>query len=333
MNDRRNPKSMSHIGAHFVAAISILAATSIAHAQPARLSDGPASLPPPDPVYEVVDGGTALVFNTATQTVAGLSGVRRIAPPNDMAFVPAGEFRMGSPDGEGYPDEHPGHKVYVDAFYMDSRETTVGQYKKCVAAGGCTAPMTGVGCNWDNPARGDNFPVNCVEWSQADSYCKWAGKRLPTEAEWEKAARGGTDTRYSFGDNEAALGDYAWYWDNSGGKDHLSRYIAARYLHLKKYLNDFGGLTHLVGGRNPNQFGLYDMYGNVWEWVSDWYDENYYKSSPEKNPPGPLNGKERVVRGGDWHHGAESCRSANRSRFPPTMWYDITGFRCASGRQ
>lgn len=248
------------------------------------------------------------------------------------ALVPAGGFLMGFPGGEGGPDERSRHKVYVDAFYMDRYEVTVAHYKECVDDGKCSAPKTGVGCNWGNPKRGENYPVNCVEWSQADAYCKWAGKRLPTEAEWEKAAGGGTDTKYSFGDDEAALGDYAWYWDNSGGKDRLARFIAARYLFLKKYLADYGGLTHPVGEKKPNQFGLYDMYGNVWEWVSDWYDENYYKSSPEKNPRGPLNGKERVVRGGSWHHGAKSCRSAHRSRFPPAMWYDITGFRCASRR-
>lgn len=260
-------------------------------------------------------------------------------PANEAAFVPACDFWMGSPDGEGNPDERPRHKVYAAAFYIDRHEVTVGRYRKCVKAGGCTAPMTGIGCNWDNPERRDTHPVNCVDWHQADSYCKWAGKRLPTEAEWEKASRGGAGTKYSFGDDESALGDYAWYSKNSGKKSHLLRFIAGRYLHFKSYVNSYGGLTRPVGGKEPNQFGLYDMYGNVWEWVSDWYDENYYKSSPEKNPQGPAigtqhsltwpgwRGRKKAIRGGSWHHNRSD--SSSRWGFRPSMWYDIIGFRCA----
>ncbi len=246
---------------------------------------------------------------------------------------------MGSPDNEGKPDEHPRHRVYVNAFYMDRHEVSVGKYRKCVDAAKCSAPWTGVGCNWHNPERGDAYPVNCVDWTQAASYCKWAGMRLPTEAEWEKAARGGADTKYSFGNTDSALADYAWYAKNSGMRDHPARFIAGRYLHLKNYVNNYGGLTHPVGGKKPNQFGLYDMYGNVWEWVADWYDENYYRSSPEKNPQGPplgtrhrltfpgWRGMRRVIRGGSWLHDPGSSR---RWGFRPSMWYDIIGFRCAA---
>jgi len=246
---------------------------------------------------------------------------------------------MGSPGREVKADERPRHRVYVDSFYMDRNEVSVGQYRKCVDAGKCSTPMTGVGCNWQNPERGENYPVNCVDWNQAAAYCKWAGKRLPTEAEWEKAARGGADTKYSFGDSDSALPDYAWFGKNSGMRDYPARFIAGRYLHLKKYVNGYGGLTHPVGGKKPNQFGLYDMYGNVWEWVGDWYDENYYRRSPEKNPQGPTLGTQhrwtapgwrgirRVIRGGSWYHDPSSSR---RWGFRPNMWYDIIGFRCAS---
>jgi formylglycine-generating enzyme required for sulfatase activity len=274
-----------------------------------------------------------------SQLPAQVRGDRRIVPTVESALIPAGNFRMGSPRGEGNSDEHPRHQVYVDAFYMDKYEVSVGHYKECVDAGKCSAPMTGVGCNWGNPERGENYPVNCVDWNQADSYCRWAGKRLPTEAEWEKAARGGAETRYSFGNDESVYGDYAWDRENSGGKDHPMWFIAGRYLHLKKYVNNYGGLSHPVGQKKPNQFGLYDMYGNVWEWVHDWYDENYYENSPQKNPQGPAigsqhrftapgwMGRRRVIRGGSWYHRAGSSR---RWSFRTSMWYDIIGFRCAA---
>jgi len=274
-----------------------------------------------------------------SQSLAEVRGETRNVRADESALIPAGEFWMGSPNGEGNSDEHPRHKVYLDAFYMDKYEVTVGHYRKCVAAGKCSPPMTGVGCNWRNPERGENYPVNCVDWTQADSYCRWAGKRLPTEAEWERAARGGAETRYSFGNDKSCYGDYAWNRENSGGKDYPLRFIAGRYLHLKKYVNSYGGLTHPVGQKKPNQYGLYDMYGNVWEWVSDWYDENYYRNSPRKNPQGPAigaqhrltwpgwQGRRRVIRGGSWYHQATSSR---RWGFRPSMWYDIVGFRCAA---
>lgn len=276
----------------------------------------------------------AVIVSPSPQTAAG--------PPrenSEVGLVPAGYFRMGSPDNQGRSDEHPRHRVYVDSFYMDRTEVSVGIYRKCVDAGKCSAPMTGVGCNWGNPERGDNYPVNCVDWNRAAAFCTWAGKRLPTEAEWEKAARGGADTKYSFGESDSALADFAWFGRNSGMRDYPARFIAGRYLHLRKYVDSYGGLTHPAGEKKPNQFGLYDMYGNVWEWVADWYDENYYRSSPEKNPQGPPSGTKhlltppgwqgmrRVIRGGSWYHDPSSSR---RWGFRPSMWYDIIGFRCAA---
>ena len=277
------------------------------------------------------------------QAPAQASAEHRIESFDDAVLVPAGEFWMGAPDGEGYPDEHPRHRVYVSAFHIDRHEVTVGQYEKCVGAGRCSSPRSaaargvlgwrvGVGCNWGNPARGADYPVNCVDWDQAADYCRWAGKRLPTEAEWEKAARGGTDTRYGFGDDESALQEYAWYRDNSVRDVGHARHIAARYLHVGKYVHDFGGLSHPVGEKKPNLLGIDDMHGNVWEWVSDWYGEAYYRSSPEGNPRGPSGGKARVVRGGAWSHAAASCRSARRWKMSPDIWYDIIGFRCATSR-
>lgn len=191
--------------------------------------------------------------------------------PKDMVLISAGEFVMGSPEGEGGSDEHPRHRVYLDAFYIDKHEVTNALYENCVRAGLCkpqglsrcfvwTQSAWKQGVTLPDESRGDGHPVICVDWSRAQTFCQWKGKRLPTEAEWEKAARGGSEGKWSFGDDESRLGGYAWYHGNS--KDQ----------------------THPVGTKKPNQFGLYDMYGNVWEWVSDWYDENYYKNSPDNNP-------------------------------------------------
>jgi sulfatase modifying factor 1 len=282
----------------------------------------------------------ALAGHAATQAPAP-SSEHPIQSLGEAVLVPPGESWMGAPEGEGYSDEHPRHRVHVDAFYIDRYEVTVGQYKECVDAGVCSSPTSasargalgwklGVGCNWGNPRRGADYPVNCVDWDQADAYCRWAGKRLPTEAEWEKAARGGTDGRYGFGDDESLLQEYAWYRDNSVREAGPLRHIAARYLHIDKYVHDYGGLTHSVGGKKPNGFGTHDMHGNVWEWVSDWYNKDYYGSSPERDPRGPSDGVEKVVRGGAWSHSAKSCRSARRWKMSPTIWYDIIGFRCVS---
>lgn len=219
----------------------------------------------------------------------------------DMALIPAGEFMMGSPDKEGGPGERPQHKVYIDAFYIDKYEVTTDKfsaYKKIERY------MRSV-CNMGITGRGTR-PMNCVEWSEASAYCKWAGKRLPTEAEWEKAGRGGTTTKYSFGDQSNTHNDYAWDMANSGGS------------------------TQPVGQKKPNQYGLYDMYGNVWEWVFDWYDGNYYQDSPVKNPKGPSSGLSHGIRGGAWG-GMDTnyLRSAYRASSNPLGWGGDIGFRCA----
>ncbi|MFH2069613.1 MAG: SUMF1/EgtB/PvdO family nonheme iron enzyme [Elusimicrobiota bacterium] len=216
-----------------------------------------------------------------------------------MDLIPAGEFTMGSDRGES--DEKPPHKVYLDAYYIDKYEVTFEQYDKFCEATGRKKPSDS---GWGRGTR----PVINVNWNDAVAYANYYGKRLPTEAEWEKACRSGSETKYCFGDSKSELGEYGWYSSNSGG------------------------WTHPVGSKKPNRWGLYDMHGNVWEWCSDWYDGGYYKNSPYRNPKGPGSGTYRVLRGGSWINNASNCRSTDRGGSTPGIRSDYGwGFRCAVG--
>jgi len=244
-----------------------------------------------------------------------------------MALIPAGEFQMGSSgnilhaDGhrEGYRDEKPVHTVHVDAFYMDKYQVTNAQYRRFVQETGHREPdgnawvpekggfRSGFKAWSDESFKGDNQPVVCVSWEDAMAYAKWAGKRLPTEAEWEKAARGGLEgKKYPWGDD--ITHDNANY-EEKDGKDRW-KYAAP------------------VGSFAPNGYGLYDMAGNVWEWCLDWYNRDYYADSPERNPKGPDSGNWRVLRGGSWDYHAVGLRCAHRHKFDPETRFSVVGFRC-----
>ena len=232
-----------------------------------------------------------------------------------MVLIPAGEFQMGSNNGES--DEKPVHTVYLDAFYMDKYEVTVGQYKKFIQATGHRAP------NWSSVSQyspTDNHPIIYVSWHDAAAYAQWAGKRLPTEAQWEKAARGGlAGKKYPCGDN--LTHDNANYSGTSG--------------------KDKWAYTSPVGSFSTNGYGLYDMAGNVWEWCADKYDSGYYKNSPKNNPKGPgisitfrddnfTNVKNScVLRGGSWSSNTGNLRCAYRLRLNANFTYDVSGFRCS----
>ncbi|HXV69422.1 MAG TPA: formylglycine-generating enzyme family protein [Nitrospira sp.] len=234
-----------------------------------------------------------------------------------MVAVPAGSFPMGVPRGDrdGGRDEYPRHDVFLDAYFIDKFEVTNGRYLAFVKATGHRVPQ-----NPQNPTRnlwqGDTIadslidrPVINVDWFDAETYCTWAGKRLPTEAEWEKAAKGTSDRRFPWGNVEPT------------GK-HLNynqRWIG------EKTLMPVGSYE---AGKSP--FGAYDMAGNVWEWVNDWYDARYYEKSPEKNPKGPDTGSKKVVRGAGWQNETPTVRIFTRVDSDPTVRNESTGFRCAA---
>jgi formylglycine-generating enzyme required for sulfatase activity len=221
-----------------------------------------------------------------------------------MALVPAGEFMMGSTAGD--TDELPAHKVYVDTFFMDKHQLSVAQYARFLEDTHHEVPP-----EWSlmNKPQHRNRPVANVDWAEAEAYCTWAGKRLPTEAEWEKAARGTDGRTYPWG-NEPPTGLLA----NSGKKTWGSHAV----------LTPFGTFEE---GKSP--YGVYDMAGNVWEWVGDWYDQDYYKTGPRQNPTGPLTGWHKVIRGGSWGSAPKDLRSSNRETHLPSFRGLGTGFRCA----
>ena len=222
-----------------------------------------------------------------------------------MALIPAGDFQMGSNHDES---ERPVHTVYLDAFYIDKYEVTNAQYRKFIEATGHKEPRF-----WHDPDfNPDNRPVTGVTWHDAAAYCEWAGKRLPTEAEWEKAGRGGmAREKYPWGSGFSH--DYANFVFTDG-KDIWNRVAP-------------------VGSFPPNSYGLYDMAGNIMEWCADWYNVDYYMESPEKNPIGPSSGEDRVTRGGSWtchpDNAPDLLRVAKRDHYPPESAAKTIGFRCA----
>lgn len=256
-----------------------------------------------------------------------------------MAFIRGGTFRMGTNDG--FPYEGPAHAVTVKSFWMDRHEVTVAEFARFVKATGYRTEAerfgwSGVfdlkegiwkrvdGADWRHPegpgsTAKPNEPVTQVSWNDAAAYARWAKKRLPTEAEWERAARGGlADKTYPWGNDlcpnkrhRANLWQGEFPYHNTGADGYVRRAP--------------------VGNFPPNGYGLYDMAGNVWEWCADWYDERYYAGSPKADPPGPARGEERVLRGGSWMCSENYCqgyRVAARSKAAPDTALNNLGFRC-----
>jgi len=287
----------------------------------------------------------------------------------EMAQIPAGEFLMGTSEEElkallpvseearaagrawgnrnkfdklpatktAFADELPQHKVYLDAYYMYKTEVTRAQYRKfCEATKRAMPPNP----EWfptdpESQAKRDTEPVVLVSWDDANAYAKWAGGALPTEAQWEKAARGGDRRLYPWGD--------AWPPPKGAGNlpDQTLKESGWRGLDWSLTIDGYtDGYAYVapVGKFTANPYGLYDLTGNVNEWCADWYDENYYKKSPEKNPSGPETGTDHMIRGGGWgwYQPAKApgqFRCADRLRILTTGWRSLKsnseiGFRC-----
>ena len=239
----------------------------------------------------------------------------------ELITVSGGTFEMGctSEQNNCGGDETPVHTVTVDDFQMSKYEITNQQYADFMNAIGAESSGSYNGTEYLHMDASDcqinyssgqfvtesgkeNFPVIKVTWYGAKAFCEHYGGRLPTEAEWEFAARGGnnaTATLYAGSDN---IGDVAWYSGNASS-------------------------THEVGTKSPNELGIYDMSGNVWEWCNDWYDSDYYSSSPQNNPQGPSSGSHRVLRGGSWSFNAVHCRVAHRNGYYPDNSNNLNGFR------
>ncbi len=226
-----------------------------------------------------------------------------------MVLVPAGQFLMGSDYGAA--DEEPQHTVTMSAYYIDQYEVTNARYAECVKAGPCKPPTSFNSVThpnyYDNPDFA-NFPVIQVTWPMAKAYCEWRGARLPSEAEWEKAARGDDGRPFPWGEQEPNC-TFANFWNDE-----------------PDCVGDVAEVGKYNKGVSP--FNLFDMAGNVWEWVADWYDDTYYASTPLENPLGPDSGTFRIVRGGAWSNGAGSIRTTTRGRNLPNKSYNYVGLRC-----
>jgi iron(II)-dependent oxidoreductase len=245
-----------------------------------------------------------ILFASLVFTLLPQARAQTPAPPAGMTTIPAGEFWMGRSfvqSADDYltlerdrRDDVPAHKVYVDGFYMDKYEVTQEEYAKFVEATGAAKPWF-----WKDgrivPGQ-EKHPIHHVTWEEAASYCRWVNKRLPTEAEWERAARGGLDRKRN-------------PWGDEGGGRGRTAAPPPRQL----------GPVEVGSVPAQNDYGLFDIIGNVWEWTADWYDKDYYAASPYSNPQGPDKGLYRVIRGSQVHF---------RNYSDPDYRTSIIGFRC-----
>jgi len=255
----------------------------------------------------------------------------------ELVLIKGGDFIMGAdPRMACHDDFSPPHKVHVDSFYLGTTEVTVGQFRKFVSATGYVteAEKEGWSHSWyvsekqgfswkkDDFKQTENHPVIHITWNDAVAFCQWVGARLPTEAEWEYAAgNGSAHTKYSWG-NDPPLG-------KSGGNIYDKSAWKVLRITLEPEYDDGFAFTAPVGSFLANSFGLFDMSGNVFEWCSDWYKEDYYASCPSVNPKGPISGEMKVLRGGVWYPYPDPWRVVYRDAAPPNYRRAGIGFRVA----
>ena len=256
----------------------------------------------------------AITFASVTVCLAQLDRLRKgkVSEPvaaleTPMVAIPEGLFAMGFDGTQALEDERPLHRVWVDTFSMDVHEVTTAQYASFLAATNRPAPW-----QWEmvNPTQHSDRPVIGVDWADAAAYCRWKGKRLPTEAEWEKAARGTDGRLYPWG-NQVPTNEFANFA------------LGARF----SYSQVLMPVRMYEQGKSP--YGLYQMAGNVYEWVQDWYATSYYETSPDRNPQGPELGQFKVLRGGSWSDLPKYLLTYGRFKLPPETRNSYTGFRCA----
>jgi formylglycine-generating enzyme required for sulfatase activity len=287
-----------------------------------------------EPTFIPTFANTLAPTQTQTQEPISIASIAPVSQPGSetekirqadgmpIIYIPAGNFTMGSENY--YDNEKPVHDVYLDAYWIDKFEVTNAQYQMCVNVDKCVAPKKSRSFTRDHYYDDPNyahFPVMYVTWFNAQDYCEWAGGRLPTEAEWEKAARGDTVTRV-----------YPWGGALDGGK---ANYCDRNCESDKKdpNVNDGYGDTAPIGNypEGASPFGAMDMAGNVWEWVADWYGAEYYsRQTTWSNPTGPTSGEDRVIRGGSWINTAIIMRVSNRYSYSSDTTYSSIGFRCVA---
>jgi len=272
-----------------------------------------------------------MIFAVLCCVCVALPIAAQTADPESMALIPAGKFWMGrtftiflnSADllARDRMDDIPANHIYLNAFYIDKYEVTNAEYARFVEAKGIRPPW-----HWPQgkiPGGQERFPASNVNWFEASDYCKSIGKRLPTEAEWEKAVRGGLDrAHYSWGDDEIDRSEQMLLAPQDSGRTTNSPVPAA--------VGRIDAMT--IGSFPPNSYGLHDMMGNVMEWTNDWYDYNYYPFMPKQNPQGPETGRYKSVRGTSWVTGGSSG-AAHLNDFrnfsDPELRSTTIGFRCA----